>query len=78
MIPFQDTARSVLVVAISARDQPFVYAVAKRHIELSLLLQVAGIAKRGLSLNQHVFPGRGVVHRVAGGAGNVVLPMERI
>ena len=38
MVPFQDTARSMLVVAIGARNQPFVYAMTKRHIELSLLL----------------------------------------
>src|SRR2546425_5877566 len=46
MVSFQDAARSVLVVTIGALDQPLVYAMAKRHIELSSLLQVAGIAKR--------------------------------
>jgi hypothetical protein len=76
MVPFQDTTRSVLVVAIGALDQPLVYAMAKRHIELRPLLQVAGIAKLGLSLDQHVFPCLRMVHRVAGGAANVVLPVE--
>jgi hypothetical protein len=76
MVPLQNTARSVLIVAIGARDQPLVYAMAKRHIELSLLLQVAGIAKPGLSLDQHVFFCRRMVHRMAGGAGNIVLPVE--
>ena len=76
MVPLQNTARSVLIVAIGARDQPLVYAMAKRHIELSSLLQVAGIAKLGLSLDQHVFPGLRMVHRVAGGAANVILPVE--
>src|SRR5256885_12949705 len=72
MIPFEDTARPVLVVAIGALHQPLVYAMAKRHIELSSLLQVAGIAKLGLRLDQHVFPGLRMVHRVAGGAANVI------
>jgi hypothetical protein len=76
MVAFQDTARSVLVVAVGARNQPLVYAMAKRHIELGLLLQVAGIAKRGLGLDQQVFLRCRMVHRVAGSAGNVVLPVE--
>ena len=76
MVAFQDTARSVLVVAIGALDQSLVYAMAKRHIELGLLLQVAGIAKRGLGLDQQVFLRCRMVHRVAGSAGNVVLPVE--
>ena len=76
MVPFQDTARSMLVVAIGALDQPLVYAVPKRHIELSPLLQVAGIAKPGLRLDQHVFLCPRMVHRVTGGTANVVLPVE--
>ena len=76
MVSFKDTARSVLVVTIGAMDQPLVYAMVKRHIELSPLLQVAGIAEPGLGPDQHVFLSRCMVHRVAGGAANVVLPME--
>src|SRR4029077_21038214 len=51
MVSFQDSARSVLVMAIGAVNQPLVHAMAKRHIELSLLLQMAEIAERGLGLD---------------------------
>src|SRR2546423_10662220 len=78
MVSFKDTARSVLVVTIGAMDQPLVYAMVKRHIELSPLLQVAGIAKPGLGPDQHVFLSRCMVHRVAGGTAKVVLPVECI
>jgi len=78
MVPFQDAARSVLIVAIGARYQSLVHAMAKRHIELSLLLQVARIAKPGLRFDEHVFFCRRVVHGVAGRAAHIVLPVERI
>lgn len=76
MVTFQGTARSVLVVAIGAQDQPLVYAVTKRQVELRLLLQVAGIAKPGFRFDQHVFFCRRMMHGVAGAAADIVLSME--
>ena len=38
MGPFQDAAGSMLVVAVGALNEPFVYAMTKWHAELGLLL----------------------------------------
>ena len=39
---------TVHVVAIAALDQPFIHPMMEGHIELGLLLQMAGVAKFGL------------------------------
>ncbi len=43
---------AVGIMAIRALDQPFVHAMMKRHVELGFLLEMASVAKLGLSLNQ--------------------------
>lgn len=52
MIRLPNSACSVLVVAVGALNQALIYTMSERHIELGLLLQMAGIAKLGLRLNQ--------------------------
>jgi hypothetical protein len=42
----------VLVVTVAAQDQALIYTMVKWHIELGFLLQVTGIAKFGLLLDQ--------------------------
>ena len=44
------------IVAIAALHKPFVHAMMEGHLELRLLLQVAGVAKLGLCLDQQEFP----------------------
>ena len=68
----------MLVVAIGAPDQALVYTMMFWHIELGFLLQVTGIAKLGLFLDQQVFFRFRVVRRVAVNAAYLVLPVERI
>ena len=76
MVGLPDTGRSVLVVAVGALDQALIDPMVLRHIELGLLLQMAGVAKSGLFLDQQeLFRGR-VVRRVAVDAADVVLPVE--
>lgn len=42
--------RSVHIVAVRALNQAFIHAMMKRHLELSLLLQMATVTKLGLRL----------------------------
>ena len=70
--------RSMNIVAVAALDQAFIYAMMKRHRELRLLVQMAGITKRGLRFDQQEFLGFRVVRRMAGRAADVVLRMHRI
>jgi hypothetical protein len=42
----------VLLVAVGALDQALIDAVMKRHIKLGLLLEMAGVAKFRLRLDQ--------------------------
>lgn len=44
--------RAMHVVAIAALDEPFVYSMVERHIELGFLLEMACVAKLGLCLYQ--------------------------
>ncbi len=53
------------IVAIGALDQPFIYAVMKRHSELRLLLQVARVTKLGLRFHQQEFRRGGMVRGMA-------------
>ena len=68
----------MLVVAVGALDQALIYAMPERHIELGLLLQVTGVAKLGLRLDQQLFFRCRMVRRVAVDAAYLVLPVERI
>jgi hypothetical protein len=43
--------RAVWIVAVRALDQPLIDAMMERHLELWLLLQVAGIAELRLGLD---------------------------
>ena len=66
------------IMAIAALHKPFVHAVMEGHGELRLLLQVAGVAKLGLGLDQQEFLGLCVVRRVAGDAAHVILAVQGI
>lgn len=69
---------SVRIVAIAALHEPFVHAVMKRHIELRLLLQVAGVAKLGLCFHEQKFLGLCMMRRVTGDAAHVILAVQRV
>src|ERR1700675_4645671 len=56
---------SVRVVTVTALDESFVHPVMERHLELGLLIQVAGIAKRWLSFDEQKFLGLRMVRRMA-------------
>jgi hypothetical protein len=66
------------IVAVAALDQAFIYAMMKRHRELRLLVQMAGVTERGLRFNQQEFLGFRVVRRMAGRAAYIILRMHRI
>src|ERR1700723_1032049 len=70
--------RPMRVMAIRALNQSLVHAMMKRHFKLRLLLQVARIAKLRLRLDQQKFLSLRVVHRMAGCAANIILPVQRI
>ena len=72
MVGLPRSISSVLVVAVGALNQTLIDAMVKRHIELGFLLQVAGVAKFRLGLDQQVFRRRRVVRRVAVGAAYLV------
>ena len=78
MIRLPDSACSVRIMAVGALDEALIHAMVKRHIELRLLHQMAGIAKLGLCFHQQIILGLRMVGRMAGGAAHVTLPMERI
>ncbi len=63
---------AVRIVAIGALNESFIHSMMERHIELRLLLQMAGIAKLRLGFLQQEFAGFGMVWRVAGDATNAV------
>ena len=50
----------------------------ERHFELRPLLQVAGVAKLGLRLDEQKFGRSGMVRRMARGAGNIILRVHRV
>lgn len=70
--------RPMRVMAIRALNQSLVHAVMKRHFKLRLLLQVARITKLRLRFDQQKFLSLRVVHRMAGSAANIILPVQRI
>ena len=69
---------SVRVVTVTALDQSFVHPVMKWHLELGLLIEVAGIAKRRLSFDEQKFLGLRMVRRMAGDAADVVFRMHGV
>ncbi len=69
---------SVGIVAIGALHQAFVHAMVKGHGELRFLLEVAGVAKLGLGLDQQELLGLRVVRRMAGNAAHLILVVKGI
>jgi hypothetical protein len=72
------TNGAVRIVAIGALDQAFGNAMVKRHLELCLLLQMAGVAELRLYFGKQEFLGCGVVWRMAGDATYIVRCVNRI
>ena len=70
--------RSVDIVAVAALNQSFVYSMVERHRKLRSLVQMAGVTKLGLSLDEQKFFRFGVMRRMARNATHVVLGMFRI
>ena len=70
--------RAMDIVAIAALDQPFVYPMMERHVELCFLLEVAPIAKLGLRLNEQKIRFFTVVRRMAGNATDAIFGMLRV
>lgn len=68
----------MLVVTIATLDQALIHTMAKWHIELRLLLQVAGIAKFRLRLDQQILFRCRVVRRVTADAAYIPHPVDRI
>ena len=67
--------RAVWIVAVRALDKPLIDAMVERHLELRLLLQVAGIAELRLGLDQQEFLRLCVMGRVTGDTAHVALSM---
>ena len=70
--------RAVWIVAVRALDKPLIDAMVERHLELRLLLQVAGVAELRLGLDQQEFLRLCVMGRVTGDAAHVALSMQRV
>lgn len=66
---------AVHVVAIATLDEAFVHAMTKGHVELSFLLQVAGVAELGFGFYEQELRFFRVVRRMAGEATDFVLGM---
>jgi hypothetical protein len=73
---FPISTRTMLIVAIRALNQPLIYAMTKRHIELGFLLCVTRIAKLRLSLHEQLFRCSRVMWGVAADAAHIILPVE--
>jgi len=69
---------AVHVMTIGALNQTFVHAMVKGHLKLGFLLQMAGIAKRGLLFYEKEVLRLRMVRRVAGDATNIVLTVRGI
>ena len=72
------TSSAVRIMAIGALQQTFVNAMVKRHFELCLLLQMAGVAELRLRFDQQEFLGTGVVRGMAGNATDIVQRVNRV
>ena len=70
--------RAVHVMAIAALHQPFIYPVMEWHVELRFLLEMAGVAKLGLRLDEQELRLLRVVGRMAGDATHIILRMLRV
>jgi hypothetical protein len=68
--------RTMLIVTIRALNQPFVYTMTKRHIELGFLLCMARVAKLRLSFYQQFFRCSCVMRRVTANTTHIILPVE--
>jgi len=72
------THRTVRIVAVRASHQALVDAMVKRHLELGLLLQMAGVTKRRLCLHQKKLFSLRMVRRMAGDATDIILRVHGI
>src|SRR5580704_11565758 len=70
--------RSVWIVAITALDEPLIYAMMKRHIELGFLSSVAGIAELGLFFYQQQLGINRVMRRMTRDAADIVFRVDGI
>ena len=70
--------RAMHIVAIRTLHQSLINAMAKRHFELRLLLQMAGVTKLRLRLHQQKLFGLRMVRRMAGNATDIVLRVDRV
>lgn len=68
--------RSMWIVTVGALQQSFIHTMVKRHGKLGLLLQVAGITKFRLRLDQQKLPLFRVMGRMARSAGHIILGMQ--
>ena len=66
------------IVAIRTLDKTLIHAVAEWHLELGLLLQMAGITKLRLRLDQQKFFGLRMVRRMTGNATDVILGVNGV
>jgi len=69
---------AVHVVTIRTLNQTFIHAMVEGHLELGLLLQVAGVTKLRLRFHQQKFFGLRMVRRMAGDTTDVVLRVYRV
>ncbi len=70
--------RAVWIVAIRTLHQSLIHAMAKWHLELRFLLQMAGVTKLGLRLHQQELFGLRMVRRMTGNATDIVLGVNGV
>lgn len=66
------------IVAVAALDQALVHAMVEGHIELRLLLQMAGIAKRRLGLDQQELFSLRVMGRMTRSTTDIIFRVQGI
>lgn len=69
---------AVGVMAIRTLNQAFVHAMVEWHLELRFLLQMAGVTKFRLSLDEQELRAAGVMDGMTGCARHIVLGVQRI
>jgi hypothetical protein len=69
---------AVDVVAVHALHQAFIHAMVKWHLELGLLLQMAGVTKVRLRFRQEKLFRPRMMRRVAGDTADVILAVDRV
>jgi hypothetical protein len=66
------------VVAIAALNQPLIHSMMERHLELGPLLEMAGVAKLRLGLDEQELRFFRMVRRMARNATDVILRVNRV